>query len=138
MIIAVVWSASILLIPNNDPSRFDFLTEEQIESIKQLESLCSDYSATSKIACMYSVDAEISEYQIDGASKRAMQLKDVTICHSIPSDIDCLFRIAQQSNNKDACHEIINSHEKTESSEENNIEYLKGLRDYCLSRNTSS
>lgn len=138
MIVAITWSASVLLLQNNDPSRFDFLTEEQIESIKQLESFCSNYSATSKMSCMNRVDAEISKFQIDGASTRAIQLDDVTICHSIYSDIDCLFAVAQKSNNKDACHEMINSHKKIESSEESNVEYLKGLRDYCLNRYTAS
>lgn len=138
MIIVIVWSASILLAQNNDPSRFDFLTNEQIESVKQLESLCSGYSATSKIYCMNTIDIEISKYQIDGASKKAIQLDDVTLCHSISSDIDCLFKIAQKSNNKDACHEIINSHKKFEFPDESSVNYLKSLRDYCLSRYISS
>lgn len=138
MIIVIMWSASILIIQNNDPSRFDFLTEDQIESIKQLESLCSSYSATSKISCMNRIDAEISQYQINGVSKKAIQLDDVTLCHLISSDVNCLFEIAQKSDNKDACYEIINSHKKFESSKEANMKYLKGLQDYCLSRYTSS
>ncbi len=138
MIIVVTWSASILLAQNNDPSRFDFLNKEQIESIKHLESLCSGHSATSKVYCMNAIGIEISKYQIEGASKKAIHLDDVTVCHLISSDIDCLFKVAQKSNNKDACHEIINSHKKFEFPDESNLNHLKSLRDYCLSRHVSS
>ena len=138
MIVAIGWSASILFIPNDDPSKFDFLTEEQIDSIKQLESLCSDYSASSKMICMDTVDSEISKFQVKNVSQKAMDLNDVALCHSISSDVDCLLEVAQKSNNKDACYAIVNSHQKIEDTEEKNTEYLKSLQGYCLSRYVSS
>ena len=137
MIVAIVWSASILIPQNNDPSRFDFLTEEQIEYIKELDSLCSTFSATSKMTCNNTIEAKVFKYQVESASERAVELDDVTLCHLISSDVDCLLQVAKKSNNIDACYAITNSDKEYENSE-GNQKYLKGLQDYCLSRFISS
>jgi hypothetical protein len=113
-----------LVIQYNDPFRFNFLTDEQIESIKQSESLCNDYSATSDVPCMNKVHAKILEYQIDGASDKAIDLHDVTVCHSIVPWIDCLLAVAKKSNNPEACNEILDS--------KHDSKYLKAMQDYCL------
>lgn len=138
MIVAIAWSASILIPQNNDPSRFDFLTDEQIEYVKELDSLCSNVSATSKMNCNNTIEAEEFKYQVENASDRAVDLDDVTVCRLIPSDVDCLFEVAKKSNNVDACHAITKSDKKYEDSEEENQKYLKGLQDHCLTRLISS
>ena len=138
MIVAVVWSASILIPQNNDPSRFDFLTDEQIEYVKGLDSLCSNFSATSKMTCNDTIEAEVFKYQVENASEKAVELGDVSICHLISSDVDCLFQVAKKSNNVDACYAITESDKKYEDSEEENKKYLKGLQEYCLTRFISS
>lgn len=137
MVVALVWYASILLEQYDDPVEFDFLTDDQIIYIKEMESRCNNYNANSKFVCMSNINTEILQFQIDGASTKAIQLDDVTICHSISSDVDCLLATAQKSGNKDACYEIINSHEKFESSDEDNLKYLKSLQEFCLHRYTS-
>jgi len=113
-----------LVIQYNDPFRFNFLTDEQIKSIKQSESLCSDNSATANVSCMNKVHAKILEYQIDGASDKAINSHDVTVCHSIASQIDCLLAVAKKSDDKEACDEILNS--------KYDLKYLKAMQDYCL------
>ena len=138
MVVAIVWSASILMAPNTTASDLEFLTPEQIKEIKQLESLCSNSSATSKLSCMNTIDAKISRYEIDGAAKKSIQSQDVTVCHLISSDVECLMSAAKKSNNKDACHAIVNSHQKFESTEEENLKHLESLQSFCLSRHISS
>ena len=138
MIIAVVWSASILFAPTSNPSDYEFLTEEQVKTIKELESLCSGYSATSKLSCINTIDSEITRYQIDGASNRAIKLQDASICHLISSDVECLMDVAKRSNDKNACFEITNSHQQIEDSEEKNLKYLESMQSFCLSRHISS
>ena len=76
------------------------------------------------MSCMNKVHAKISEYQIDGASEKAIRLDDVTVCHSITSDIDCLLAVVKKSNNKDACNETMNS--------KYDLKYLKAMQVYCL------
>ena len=138
MIVAIVWSASVLIPQNNDASRFDFLTDEQVEYIKELDSLCSNFSATSKMTCNNTIEAEAFKYQVENASEKAVELDDVTVCHLISSDVDCLFQVAKKSNNVDACYAITQSDKKYEDSEEKNQKYLQGLQDYCLDRFISS
>ncbi|MGH1522230.1 MAG: hypothetical protein ACRBB2_07745 [Nitrosopumilus sp.] len=138
MIIAVAWSASILLTPTSNPSDYEFLTEEQVKTIKELESLCSGYSASSKLSCINTIESEITRYQIDGASDKAIKLQDVSICHLISSDVECLMDVAKRSNDKNACFEITNSHQQIEDSEEKNLKYLESIQSFCLSRYISS
>ena len=138
MIIVIVWSASILSEQYSDQDKFNFLTDEQIEFIQELKSSCNNYNVNSKLSCMSRIDAEIKQFQIEGASSEAIRLDDVVVCHSISSDIDCLLSVAQKSNNKNACFAIVNSHEEFEPSEEDNLKYLTSLQNYCLSRHTSS
>ena len=138
MIIAVAWSASILLTPASNPSDYEFLTEEQVKTIQELESLCSGYSASSKLSCMNTIESEITRYQIDGASNRAIKLQDASICHLISSDVECLMDVAKRSNDKNACFEITNSHQQIEDSEEKNLKYLESMQSFCLSRHISS
>ena len=138
MIIAVVWSVSILLSPTSNLSDYEFLTEEQIKTIQELESLCSGYSATSKLSCINTIESEITRYQIDGASNRAIKLQDASICHLISSDVECLMDVAKRSNDKNACFEITNSHQQIEDSEEKNLKYLESMQSFCLSRHISS
>jgi len=135
MVVAIVWSILILTEQTNQDSRYDFLSEEQVESIKELESMCSNFSAAQKVICLDRIENEIFKFQ-EGASDKAIKLKDVTICHSVPSDIECLLKVAQKSNNQDACNSIIDSHEKFESTDEDTLEYLKGVKEYCLHRVT--
>ena len=138
MIIAVIWSVSILLTPASHPSDYEFLTEEQVKTIKELESLCSGYSASSKLNCVNTIESEITRYQIDGASSRAIKLQDASICHLISSDVECLMDVAKRSNDKKACYEITNSHQQIEESEEKNLKYLESMQSFCLSRYISS
>lgn len=138
MIIAVVWSTSILFTSTSNPSDYEFLTEEQIKTIQELESLCNGYSATSRLSCINTIDSEIARYQIDGASNRAIKLQDVNICHLISSDVECLMDVAKKSNDKNACFEITNSHQQIEDSEEKNLKYLESMQSFCLSRYISS
>jgi hypothetical protein len=124
LIVVIVSTMLFLVIQYNDPFRFNFLTDEQIEFIKQSESLCNDYSAISNVSCMNKVHAKILEYQIDGASDKAIDIHDVAVCHSIAPQIDCLLAVAEKSNDKEACDEILDS--------KHDSKYLKAMQNYCL------